>query len=371
MPSASRLPEPVDHSDSVFQKLRFILALSSIIKERTGVSRRSQFADMIRLYLRRGLGPLVYYQQNLWRPELTIKEKLGCMTKHQFYARVDELNPPAYQCVARHKVIEAALFKLFAVPCAEHLGFLHPTDGIGVQGQTLTKLAELNAVLDELCPLTVCFKPVAASQGRGFMATRIVREKGQVVVYSLSEEGQSQSLSDYLECEIGPAMAEGLIIQRYIEQHPTLASFNPSSVNTLRIWALQCGGTVKLRGAVLRMGRSGQLVDNASRGGLIARIDMETGRLSGMSSMAVVSERLTHHPDTGTLLDGVQLPFWEESKELAKTTMRVQPMMRFSGLDIAITETGPLVVETNARPARISARNFGASMQDLLDCAYD
>jgi hypothetical protein len=111
-------------------------------------------------------------------------------------------------------------------------------------------------------------------------------------------------------------------------------------------------------------------VDNSARGGVLAPVDLETGRLRQLKTATVFPELLSHHPDTGAQVAGVELPYWKECMDLAKATIRALPGMRFSGLDIAITGSGPLIVETNPNPHRISARNFGAPMADLLDCSF-
>lgn len=53
------------------------------------------------------------------------------------------------------------------------------------------------------------------------------------------------------------------MFEEVVSQHNEIAEFNGSSVNTLRIVTMLCADdTVKIMAAVIRLGRSGQIVDN-------------------------------------------------------------------------------------------------------------
>lgn len=360
----------VTSSSGKLKKIRYVWTLAAAIAQREGVGRTKQFKEILRLYFGRQLGPLAYYEQELWRPHLSMRDKLRCMNGIQFEKRVHELNPPEYHCLGNHKVVEAALLKQFGIPAPEYLGFLHSTDGTDLHGRPLTDTRQLVAFLAELCPAKICLKPAEGMEGSGFVAMRIEQRSDGLVAVDVINAAKLWPLDRFLEDNVAPGIDDGLIIQRYIQQHPRLAAINPSSVNTLRIWALQCRDTVHIRGALLRMGRAGQPVDNSSRGGVLAPVDLDTGRLRQVKTATVFPEFLSCHPDTGAQVEGVEVPHWKACIDLAKATVRALPGMRFSGLDIAVTESGPLVVETNPHPHPISARNFGAPTADLLDCSF-
>ncbi|MFV0278864.1 MAG: sugar-transfer associated ATP-grasp domain-containing protein [Parahaliea sp.] len=162
-------------------------------------------------------------------------------------------------------------------------------------------------------------------------------------------------------------IAKGWVIEQYIKQHDLLMRLNASSVNTLRIWLLQQQGEVRLLGAILRIGRKGNVVDNSSRGGLLAKVDLATGKLEKAKNAVIFPDFHTHHPDSGAQIENLTLPFWVECQELAKQALRVFPKASFTGLDMAITATGPVVVELNLEPDRITARNFDRPLMDLLN----
>lgn len=152
----------------------------------------------------------------------------------------------------------------------------------------------------------------------------------------------------------------GLVIEAYIEQDPTITNLNKTSVNTLRMWLIEQQGDVKLIGTILRIGRENEVVDNSAQGGILCLIDYQTGKIKQGMTAEVIPTYFDNHPDSGVQLSGLQLPYWPECIAIGKTCLRVFPQAKFVGLDIAISTTGPVIVELNQEPDKVSARNFGA-----------
>ena len=108
------------------------------------------------------------------------------------------------------------------------------------------------------------------------------------------------------------------------------------------------GERAKVVGAYVRIGRQGAIVDNHGAGGMLAGIDLASGRVGIAYDTA--HEPHTHHPDTGRQIEGRILPYWRESVVLAERTLDAFPMMRFAGFDVAVTPGGPAVIEINNFP---------------------
>ncbi len=86
---------------------------------------------------------------------------------------------------------------------------------------------------------------------------------------------------------------------------------------------------------------------NLHQGALGIGIDLATGR----TIRAVhYGKPLTHHPDTGVELIGIQLPGWDKILDIAVTCQEMTGL-GYLGVDLMIDETrGPLMIEVNARP---------------------
>jgi glutathione synthase/RimK-type ligase-like ATP-grasp enzyme len=46
----------------------------------------------------------------------------------------------------------------------------------------------------------------------------------------------------------------------------------------------------------------------------------------------------------------VQIPFWKEAVQMAVSALQASVGTRFTGVDIAISEDGPMMVEMNVYP---------------------
>ena len=169
-------------------------------------------------------------------------------------------------------------------------------------------------------------KPLRLSRGRGIIKASSVSE---IVDY----------LKTIKEC----------VVEEVIIQDESLAEFNESSLNTLRINTVNYGnGEIDALWPCLRMGRSGSVVDNAGAGGIFSAIDVTTGK-----TIAAVDEAhnvWNEHPDSKKELVGFTMPKWDEAVAFAKELARNIPDAGFVGWDLALTKDGWVMVEGNAAP---------------------
>ena len=188
----------------------------------------------------------------------------------------------------------------------------------------------------------------------------ILKEKGHIYCQCL-KKGKIVPIEEYYNDIIKVDPIKGVLIENYFVQHPTLAAFNPESVNTCRLWVL-AKNNFSARSVLgyLRIGRKGSLVDNQSRGGIVAPIELETGRTKRAIDGLPQRREYPFHPDHGAPIEGQDLPFWNESKALAESCLASFPGLGFAGLDIGISPSGPAVLEMNVQPDR-----EGAAFVDL------
>jgi len=96
---------------------------------------------------------------------------------------------------------------------------------------------------------------------------------------------------------------------------------------------------------------------NLHQGAIGVGVDLATGlTLRG----TWLNDKITHHPDTGNAVDGVQLPCWERFMHLAAACHELCHL-GYIGVDMVLDqEQGPLLLELNARP--------GLNIQIANDC---
>lgn len=138
-----------------------------------------------------------------------------------------------------------------------------------------------------------------------------------------------------------------LVVQEPIRQHSNLASLNSSSVNTIRLLSLlKRDGSVKIYSSVLRMGRKGSKVDNASQGGITCGIK-EDGRLKNIGYTRF-GECIECHPDSKVRFEDVEIPNFSKVKDLIYKAHQYVPDFRLVSWDVSIDHEGePVLIEIN------------------------
>ena len=137
------------------------------------------------------------------------------------------------------------------------------------------------------------------------------------------------------------------LVEEYVEQHQDLMSLSPSGLNTIRIFTQLNGDNVEILGARLRISVNSP-VDNMGAGNLAAPVDVESGIVYGPGVYSdITKEDQAIHPVTGKSIKGFEVPFWKETVDMAKNAALHVPENRSVGWDIAITSTGPELIEGN------------------------
>lgn len=180
------------------------------------------------------------------------------------------------------------------------------------------------------------YKPKSASGGKGIQVFEYDEKSIESVYLTLKE------------------LPEGLI-EGFINQHPEMKTLSVNAVNTIRVVTVYTNedfpgvekNKVNFLYTGLRMGKGDSYVDNMHSGGLIAGVNLETGivETNGTNYRNEVFEK---HPDTGVVLKGFQIPYFKELKALVQEAG--DGICAYLGWDIAISETGPVVVEVNTHP---------------------
>lgn len=145
------------------------------------------------------------------------------------------------------------------------------------------------------------------------------------------------------------------IYQETIDQHEDLNLINDSCINTIRIDSFtDKDGNVEIISAFLRMASSKKHIDNISSGGCFVGIDLKTGTLKKFAYTSVVKsggEVLNEHPVSHVKFENFKIPYFEEVKNLVLRAASYVPNLRLVGWDVAISKTGPVLVEGNKRYA--------------------
>jgi len=302
----------------------------------TGRGPLDQLRDFVHI-VRHSLYPFEYYHLSMYEgiPE-------GYVSTRQYRRLERTLNPRQTGVVNFDKWHQYCFFRANGLPAPEVLGFVSGRRGVLDGRPFFGDPAELLRVVDAASKPVVA-KPFGGGHGHGFdLILDCSPEAGTLTL----KKGGTVSAAAFLDRVADDP--EGLLLQRYIAQHPEIARFAPSSVNTLRVLTvLTESGRVEFPAAIMKMSREGTLVDNVGAGGIAAHMDLDTGML-GRGFVWPGKDTYDHHPESGARITGFSVPFWQETLALAALAHQHLTSARSLGWDVAITADGPLLVEMNS-----------------------
>ncbi|MFV0276499.1 MAG: sugar-transfer associated ATP-grasp domain-containing protein [Parahaliea sp.] len=327
--------------------LRYIRLAKELGGQAGNKSTVRQIMEWGLLFLRSRLGPGFYYLAKMQRLDTSTQQLLGYWSLRQYHRRVNEYNERLYHRSSQNKVVEKAILSSYGIPTPELLGHYHPVRGFSTTGEPLRSQSDLQRLLSNLTPGSrVCFKLTESWGGNGFRAV----EAGENNTLKDLHSGEIYTLDDYLPLLITSG-GEGILLERYLVQHPEFARFNPSSVNSLRCMiTLDTQGQTVCHLVFLRVGSLGSLVDNTQSGGMLYPVDLQSGCLQAGYHKNAPHLLYAQNPGTGETMAGRPVPMLSEALELAGRSILAFPGIRFSGTDIAMSLSGPVVLEQNILP---------------------
>jgi hypothetical protein len=319
------------------EALRLVRTIGSEVTDDFGKSRLRQLIEVGLLGLR-GYSASDYYVLGFYR-DLSQARKF--MNRGQYDKVRRQWNPPALGIIEFNKWIFGHYCASTGIPTPKCYGLFHPDCGVTADGRPLRGLDDLRSLM-AAANGSLAIKPVAGSHGDHVMITTRFDAQSELVTRA---SGQQMPLAALHQVLLGQRFP--WILQERIRQHPALHDLHPSSLNTCRIITLVATeGEVRILGAVLRMGTGSGEVDNTTGGGIAAPIDLDSGVCGAAVSEATI-RRAARHPDSGHLIQGFVVPEWPSIQAAAIDAHQRLPFARSLGWDVALGETGPVILEVN------------------------
>jgi hypothetical protein len=322
---------------------RAVRTSGSLVARQHGVSRPRQLLHVWWLWVRHGVQPSVYYCFGLHRP--------GQLRRGPAFLQGDE-DDQLYRLLNVREAREEAellLDKARFERWLEQRGL--PTV------RTILELREGQVARADLqdgrLPRCDLFsKPNDSLQGRG--AQR----------WTFDGDGWTRDGSRYTEAELLAELTtrsrtEGVLVQAQLRNHPALAPIAPVALSTVRVLTLRgTDGVVRVVLAICKIPTGDAPTDHMRLGGVAAPVDLVTGRLGpaiGKAKSGFLEPR-ERHPDTGVAIEGFELPQWESVTQLAVRAHEALDRLLCVGWDIAILESGPVIIEGNDNPGHSSSQ---------------
>lgn len=181
----------------------------------------------------------------------------------------------------------------------------------------------------------VIIKPSLSSKGKG-----VLKFNASNGVTDVDGKSVEELLDSY---------RNDFLIQEALTQHEKISALNPTSINTMRIMTYRSGLEIIVIYAVIRIGRKGQVIDNQSAGGISTMINND-GTL-GKYAFGSAGDDMIEKTDTGIILDGYKIPYFDKAIETVKQSHYDLPFFDLVGWDVSIDPEGNIVlVEWNGNP---------------------
>ncbi len=314
-----------------------------------GKSLGSQLKDLMKLSMRGNkLSSDEYYQMRLYddkRLSLDDKRKfVGLSKSRNIWVNLNRINP--WTGMIDDKLVFETVLRGFGLPSTETLAIVG-TNHRMPKPQAIVSETALGAFLEK-ADFPLFGKPLNARYSLGSAKFAGYNKKSASVTL---HDGRVISLGDLWK-EISADFETGYLFQTCLEQHRELQELTESGIATIRILTLDNGNGPEIYKAVIKLTGAGNVADNFWRkGNLLAPIDAKTGEMgAAFSGMGIDAEKYDVHPDTGKAIAGTTLPHWDDVLELCLSTARLLNDAVMIGFDIAITSSGPVIVEANYDP---------------------
>jgi hypothetical protein len=319
------------------EALRLLRTVGGDVKKELGKSRLRQLFEIGILDLR-GYSASDYYVLGLYK---NVADPRKYMNRSQFDEVRRQWNPPKQGIFEFNKWIFGNYCTVIGIPTPRCYGLFHRQTGLSADGRPLRDMESLSDLIASAGEPLAC-KPIAGSHGDHVMVFDRYDLASRILTRA---NGQALALEDLYRALTGRPFP--WLLQAKVQQHPALRELHASSVNTARVITLLGGdGNVEVLGAVLRIGVGSSEIDNTTGGGIAAPIDLETGICAAAMSESTIF-RMARHPDSSCPIEGFIVPHWRKIKQTAMVAHQRLPFARSLGWDIAIAETGPLVLEVN------------------------
>ena len=155
---------------------------------------------------------------------------------------------------------------------------------------------------------------------------------------------------------VGEFSKQDCLVQPFIENHPAIAPVTNGALASLRIvTGMDRGKTAEVIASLVSLPQGPR---ETSVGGILCSIERQTGRIQYAATPQ--GNQVKHHPDTGTPLIGIELPFWQECLKIVRCAHASGfPRFAFLGWDVALTKDGPILLEANS--------GWGAIFHQMID----
>ncbi len=297
--------------------------------------------DFLSLYRKKALTHDEYYNFEFEKQSEEFRQTFLGINEERYY--LTYLNPVKYYSLARNKYLTHKILDNTGVRKADLFCYYQPEGQVIASDEIANNIDDVYRILKKRQVKQCVVKATEGTHGDSVYVVNHI---------DYGHDDCSMTLFNNETVKLSEIVKDSpLIFESVISQTTQFSAFNSSSVNTIRfITLLYPDGKARIAETTLKSGRKGKCVDNAGSGGnIIACVDLATGEIYNVTEFNGWRDikAITHHPDSGTLMEGVKIKNWDAIVEQVLHYQECFPYIKAAGWDIALTEDGPVVIEVN------------------------
>lgn len=314
----------------------------------------SQAHECLKLYFGQGkISPSEYYLYRLFDDkELSYSQKKEFIG-WRLNSKLDrDLNAQNSHIISSDKLLFYSVLNGLGLPHPKLYAVAHPTGRFCNVAPSLNRENQLTDFIRNDITFPFFTKPIQGSFGAGsYLVNQYIRDSDKLAI----ADGRHIPLNEFVKSCFRPPpnlrRLPGQIFQEALRAHPVIESKCGPNISGLRLVVLMTTSGPHLFRAVWKVIAGHNFVDNyvdGKTGNLLGDVCLETGRIKVIiQGTGLERNPVTTHPDTGQLLSNFILPDWQKTIDLCMTASTIAPTLRFQHWDIALTPTGPQLLELN------------------------
>jgi hypothetical protein len=262
-----------------------------------------------------------------------------------------------YDSVTKDKFVAGSFFKANYLDCAETVALIN--DGFVNWQQAKEEPLESLVVKDG----KYIIKHIILEAGEG---TYCLEVKDGIMLLDGKQAG-IQQLKSLLQNGIW-------VMQALLKSHAAIRKINSSALNTTRIVTYIKNGEPTYLAGFQVFATNGENTDSWHKGSVCVSIDIEHECLKGEGyyNLSVAEKSTTaKHPDSGIVFDGYPLPHLKNAVGLCIKAHKLLYFNFIIGWDVAITDTGPIIIEANEKPGMNVVQCLDGGLKKLIRTAAD
>jgi hypothetical protein len=191
-------------------------------------------------------------------------------------------------------------------------------------------------------------KPVCGAQSVGSAS---LERYDAAIDRLVTTTGHSFSLDTFISF-IKTHSSSGYVFQKRVSPHSAIREICGDRLATVRILTIVTKEKAQVLRACWKIPAGVNAADNFWRpGNLLAQLDHESGCVMRViRANGHKHEVVTHHPDSGILLQGISVPNWQKLILFATEGAKMFADTPLIGWDIAPVDGGAIMVEANVTP---------------------